>query len=104
MAQINVLDRYYLAITFLVTLAYQMIGFVTAYTLQFDKLTDFMGGSNFVILAILSLVYIIQVIDFIVRFCLIIRSFSVWSQSSGEDFIPSKEIGHISSDWRQLVC
>lgn len=55
MAQVNVLDRYYLGITLLVTFGYQLTGFVIAYTLQFDKLTDFMGGTNFVILAILSL-------------------------------------------------
>lgn len=50
MAPTNVLDQYYLAITLLVTVAYQMLGFAIAWTLQFDKITDFTGGSNFFIL------------------------------------------------------
>ena len=57
MTQIQVLDRYYLSITLLVTFAYQLIGFITAYTLQFDKLTDFMGGTNFILLSILTLAF-----------------------------------------------
>ncbi|KAF2772113.1 DUF1295-domain-containing protein [Teratosphaeria nubilosa] len=52
---IHVLDDYYLAITLLITIAYQLIGFSIAFTFKFDKLTDFMGGSNFVILAIITL-------------------------------------------------
>lgn len=55
MSQINVLDRYYLSITLLITLAYQAIGFTIAFTLKFDKITDFMGGSNFVIISALTL-------------------------------------------------
>lgn len=55
MSQINILDKYYLAITLLITLGYQAIGFAIAYTLKFDKITDFMGGSNFVILSSLTL-------------------------------------------------
>ncbi|KAI7532432.1 oxidoreductase-like protein, partial [Hortaea werneckii] len=51
----HVLDDYYLAITLLITVAYQLIGFAIAFTLKFDKLTDFWGGSNFVILAIITL-------------------------------------------------
>ncbi|KAK5112501.1 hypothetical protein LTR62_004258 [Meristemomyces frigidus] len=54
-APVHVLDNYYLAITFLVTVAYQLIGFSIAFTLKFDKLTDFMGGTNFVWLAVLTL-------------------------------------------------
>lgn len=54
-APVHVLDDYYLAITFLVTVAYQLIGFSIAFTFKFDKLTDFMGGTNFVWLAILTL-------------------------------------------------
>lgn len=52
---VHVLDNYYLAITLLVTVAYQLIGFGFAFTFKFDKLTDFMGGTNFVWLAILTL-------------------------------------------------
>ncbi|TKA22889.1 hypothetical protein B0A50_07828 [Salinomyces thailandicus] len=54
-AIVHVLDDYYLAITLLITIAYQLIGFSIAYTLKFDKLTDFWGGSNFVILSIITL-------------------------------------------------
>lgn len=39
MAVIHVLDDYYLAITLLVTIAYQLIGFSIAFTFKFDKLT-----------------------------------------------------------------
>jgi steroid 5-alpha reductase family enzyme len=52
---VHVLDDYYLAITLLVTIAYQLIGFSIAFTFKFDKLTDFMGGTNFVWLAIFTL-------------------------------------------------
>lgn len=55
MAPVQVLDRYYLLITFLVTVGYQMLGFAIAWTFQFDKITDFTGGSNFFLLAILTL-------------------------------------------------
>jgi len=53
--QINILDGYCLAITLMITLAYQAISFAIAFTVKFDKLTDFMGGSNFVILSVLTL-------------------------------------------------
>lgn len=52
---VHVLDDYYLAITLIITVAYQLIGFSIAFTFKFDKITDFMGGSNFVILAIITL-------------------------------------------------
>jgi steroid 5-alpha reductase family enzyme len=52
---VHVLDDYYLAITLLVTVAYQLIGFSIAFSFKFDKLTDFMGGTNFVWLAIFTL-------------------------------------------------
>ncbi|CAE6409815.1 unnamed protein product [Rhizoctonia solani] len=52
---INALDKYYLALTILVTTGYQLLGFAIAWTLQFDKITDFTGGSNFFLLAILTL-------------------------------------------------
>jgi steroid 5-alpha reductase family enzyme len=50
-----VLDQYYLAITLLITIAYQLFFFSIAWTLHFDKLTDFAGGTNFVVLAIITL-------------------------------------------------
>ncbi|EIW55296.1 DUF1295-domain-containing protein [Trametes versicolor FP-101664 SS1] len=52
---VDVLDRHYLAITLLVTVGYQLLGFAIAWTFQFDKITDFTGGSNFFILALLTL-------------------------------------------------
>jgi steroid 5-alpha reductase family enzyme len=52
---IHVLDDYYLAITLLVTIAYQIFFFAIAFSLKFDKLTDFAGGTNFVVLAVLTL-------------------------------------------------
>ncbi|RCI11951.1 hypothetical protein L249_4597 [Ophiocordyceps polyrhachis-furcata BCC 54312] len=55
MATVHVLDNYYLAITALVTIAYQLVFFSIAYTFKFDKLTDLAGGSNFAVLAILTL-------------------------------------------------
>ncbi|ESK96396.1 hypothetical protein Moror_6904 [Moniliophthora roreri MCA 2997] len=55
MSPTYVLDKYYLGITVLVTTAYQLSGFAVAWVLQFDKITDFTGGSNFFILALLTL-------------------------------------------------
>ncbi|KZS94436.1 DUF1295-domain-containing protein [Sistotremastrum niveocremeum HHB9708] len=55
MTPVHVLDKYYLAITLLVTVGYQLSGFAIAWTLQFDKITDFTGGSNFFLLALLTL-------------------------------------------------
>lgn len=52
---VHVLDNYYLAITFLITVAYQLFFFAIAFSLKFDKLTDFAGGTNFVFLSILTL-------------------------------------------------
>ncbi|OAL55810.1 DUF1295-domain-containing protein [Pyrenochaeta sp. DS3sAY3a] len=54
---VHVLDNYYLAITFLITVAYQLLFFSIAFTLKFDKLTDFAGGTNFILLAILTLAF-----------------------------------------------
>ncbi|KJA25671.1 hypothetical protein HYPSUDRAFT_64399 [Hypholoma sublateritium FD-334 SS-4] len=55
MSPAHVLDRYYLSLTLLVTIGYQLCGFAIAWTLQFDKITDFTGGSNFFLLALLTL-------------------------------------------------
>ncbi|KIV90689.1 hypothetical protein PV10_05317 [Exophiala mesophila] len=55
MAVHHVLDNYYLAITLLVTVGYQLLGFSIAFTFKFDKLTDFAGGTNFAIVSILTL-------------------------------------------------
>ncbi|CAI0654260.1 unnamed protein product [Colletotrichum noveboracense] len=55
MAVVHVLDDYYLAITALITIAYQLLFFSIAFSFKFDKLTDFAGGTNFVLLAIITL-------------------------------------------------
>ena len=55
MMGVQVLDQYYLAITAIVTVVYQLFFFAIAFSLKFDKLTDFAGGTNFALLAILTL-------------------------------------------------
>lgn len=50
-----VIDQYYLVITLLITIGWQCLGFFIAWTLQFDKITDFTGGSNFFVLALVTL-------------------------------------------------
>ncbi|KAI4124015.1 MAG: hypothetical protein LQ338_005022 [Usnochroma carphineum] len=57
MAVVHALDDYYLAITLLITIAYQLFFFSIAYSLKFDKLTDFAGGTNFVWLAVITLAF-----------------------------------------------
>jgi len=52
---IHTLDRFYLSLTLLVTIAYQLLGFKIAWTFQFDKITDLTGGTNFLFLALLTL-------------------------------------------------
>ncbi|KAK4218163.1 DUF1295-domain-containing protein [Rhypophila decipiens] len=54
---VHVLDDYYLAITILITVGYQLAFFSIAFSFKFDKLTDFAGGTNFVLLAILTLAF-----------------------------------------------
>ncbi|KAJ1394233.1 hypothetical protein SESBI_34336 [Sesbania bispinosa] len=51
----TVIDSHFLALTALVTIAYQFLFFVITALLKFDKVTDFAGSTNFVILAILTL-------------------------------------------------
>ncbi|KAI9840962.1 MAG: hypothetical protein M1837_001091 [Sclerophora amabilis] len=57
MAVVHALDDYYLAITLLITIAYQLFFFSIAFTFKFDKLTDLAGGTNFVVLAIITLAF-----------------------------------------------
>lgn len=55
--EVHVLDNYYLAITLLITIGYQLFFFSIAFSFKFDKLTDFAGGTNFVVLAIITLAF-----------------------------------------------
>lgn len=52
----TVLDSYFLAITAIVTVFYQFLFFVITALLKFDKITDFAGSTNFVLLAVLTLI------------------------------------------------
>ncbi|KFK41809.1 hypothetical protein AALP_AA2G174500 [Arabis alpina] len=52
----TVLDSHFLALTAIVTVVYQFIFFVITALFKFDQVTDFAGSTNFVILAILTLV------------------------------------------------
>lgn len=56
MSPAHVLDDYYLAITFLISLALQGSLFAISFTLQTDKLTDAGGSVNFFILALFTLI------------------------------------------------
>ncbi|ORY27802.1 hypothetical protein BCR39DRAFT_537367 [Naematelia encephala] len=51
----EIIDPYNLTISVLITLAWQAMGFAIAWTFKFDKITDFTGGSNFFILALITL-------------------------------------------------
>jgi len=50
-----VLDEYFLAVTALVTVVFQLFFFFIAAGCKFDLLTDLAGGSNFFVLALLTL-------------------------------------------------
>ena len=50
----EVLDPNNLALCAIVTVALQFIFFLIAFGCRFDKVTDFAGGINFVIIAVLT--------------------------------------------------
>ncbi|OMO94941.1 hypothetical protein COLO4_16136 [Corchorus olitorius] len=52
----TVLDSHFLALTAIVTVGYQLFFFIITALLKFDKVTDFAGSTNFVIIAVLTLV------------------------------------------------
>ncbi|XP_051119727.1 uncharacterized protein LOC127243648 isoform X2 [Andrographis paniculata] len=52
----TVIDSHFLALTAIVTVGYQSFFFLITALLRFDKVTDFAGCSNFVILALLTLI------------------------------------------------
>lgn len=51
----NILDDRLLALTAIITVAFQFTFFLLTYLLRFDKLTDFAGSTNFILLAITTL-------------------------------------------------
>ncbi|MCD7452155.1 hypothetical protein HAX54_015267 [Datura stramonium] len=52
----TVIDSHFLGLTAIVTVVYQLIFFIITALLKFDKLTDFAGGTNFILLALLTLI------------------------------------------------
>ena len=53
---VTVLDENNLALCALVTVGYQTLFFIIACSCKFDKVTDLAGGSNFVVLAVMTMV------------------------------------------------
>ncbi|XP_068471424.1 uncharacterized protein [Phaseolus vulgaris] len=52
----TLIDSHFLAFTALITIGYQFLFFVVTALLKFDKVTDFAGSTNFIIIAVLTLV------------------------------------------------
>ncbi|KAJ9162497.1 hypothetical protein P3X46_022264 [Hevea brasiliensis] len=52
----TVIDSHFLALTAVATVGYQLLFFIITALLKIDKVTDFAGSTNFVILAVLTLV------------------------------------------------
>nr|XP_043640181.1 uncharacterized protein LOC122611254 isoform X1 [Erigeron canadensis] len=52
----TVIDDHFLALTAIVTFGYQLSFFIVTALLKFDKVTDFAGSTNFVIIALLTLI------------------------------------------------
>lgn len=52
----TVIDSHFLALTAIVTFGYQLMFFIVTALLKFDKVTDFAGSTNFVIISLLTLI------------------------------------------------
>ncbi|KAI4329999.1 hypothetical protein MLD38_028314 [Melastoma candidum] len=52
----TVIDSHFLALTAIVTVGYQLLFFVVTALLKFDKVTDFAGSTNFIIIALLTFI------------------------------------------------
>jgi steroid 5-alpha reductase family enzyme len=57
MGAVHILDNYYLSITLLITIAYQLFFFSIAFTFKFDKPSDSADGTSFVLPAIITLAF-----------------------------------------------
>ncbi|XP_015957725.1 uncharacterized protein LOC107481889 isoform X1 [Arachis duranensis] len=51
----TVIDSHFLALTAILTIGYQFVFFIITALLKFDKVTDFAGSTNFIIIAVLTL-------------------------------------------------
>ncbi|CAF0867173.1 unnamed protein product [Didymodactylos carnosus] len=49
---VSILDENYLAIAIIITVGYQLIFFIITYIVKFDKITDFGGSTNFILIAL----------------------------------------------------
>lgn len=54
---VSIIDDNYYVITLLITIVIQLSCFAIAYKYQIDKITDFAGSTNFIILAVITLVF-----------------------------------------------
>lgn len=51
---VEILDADHLAISAVVTIGMQVLFFIIAATFKFDKVTDLAGGTNFIVVALLT--------------------------------------------------
>ncbi|XWS60875.1 hypothetical protein CRYUN_Cryun07bG0075300 [Craigia yunnanensis] len=51
-----IIDTHFLALTAIITVGYQICFFIIAALLKFDKVNDFAGSTNFIVLSLLTLV------------------------------------------------